>query len=106
MFVLLTKSINKVDKFVDNYCNSCHSTWNQIKRNNKNSHSKSQKNCTYDNLSQDYKQQTWPATFDGNQLVISGKNGKKAMTIYLRFDDELGNRMSGTVGNMDVVLYR
>ena len=64
------------------------------------------KNCTYDNLSQDYKQQTWPATFDGNQLVISGKNGKKAMTIYLRFDDESGNRMSGTVGNMDVVLYR
>ena len=64
------------------------------------------KNCTYDNLSQDYKQQTWPATFDGNQLVINGKNGKKAMTIYLQFDDESGNSMSGTVGEMDVVLYR
>ena len=64
------------------------------------------KNCTYDNLSQDYKQQTWPATFDGNQLVISGKNGKKAMTIYLQFDDESGNSMSGSVGEMDVVLYR
>ena len=47
-----------------------------------------------------------PATFDGNQLVINGKNGKKAMTIYLQFDDESGNSMSGTVGEMDVVLYR
>ena len=63
-------------------------------------------NCSYENVAMGLKPVTWDASFDGSQLIIYGKNHGKPMTIYLQFDDESGNIMSGTVGDMSVKLYR
>ena len=63
-------------------------------------------NCSYENVAMGLKPVAWNASFDGSRLTIYGKNHGNPMTIYLQFDDESGNSMSGTVGDMRVKLYR